>query len=196
MVASAFNNTPIKVESLTNPAVYCQADEAGIAVYDATGNNTVMNADQTIITNTAGDTNTQTATSMNITDTASSGNSSYSYNEISISGTAGIMTASPTTVLVQNGGDSVNLTVDGTVQIQVIDANGTTNVKSNTIQYVDTDTNVWKYIPNYQLPSEDTTLLVTTRISLAINPGPFITAVKIIEAKLSPGLISGIPAIG
>jgi len=158
----SFNNTPIKVESLTDSTIYCQADETGVSVYLSNGENTVMNAHTTVITNALGDTNAQTATSMNLTDIASSGNSTYSYNGISINGTAGTMSASPTTVIVQNGGDSVNLTVNEIVQLQVIDANGTTDVKSNTIQVFDADTNVWRYLPNYQLPSEDTTLLLST----------------------------------
>jgi len=157
-----FNNTPIKVENLVDTTTYCQADEYGVGVYLSNGDHTVMNAQSTVITNIAGDTNTQTATSMNLTDMDSSGNSSYSYNGISINGNAGTMSASPTTLSVQNGVNTVSMTVDGTVQVQIIDANGTTDIKSNTIQVFDTNTNVWRYLPIYPLPSEDTTLLLST----------------------------------
>ena len=106
--------------TLTTPDYTNTTSSNSIVIADASGNQSELNSNSQTISNAVGDTNTITPTSQTITDIASSGNSSYSYSNISINGNDGAFSASVQSLSIQNG--STQILLDNTIpQLQITD---------------------------------------------------------------------------
>jgi hypothetical protein len=121
------DNTRQIVLDLAGNQIYC-ADENGFGSYLKTTQNSMYDSSNNTLTTTATQitlttpdyTNMITPTSQTITDVASSGNSSYSYSNISINGSDGAFSASVQSLSIQNG--STQILLDNTIpQLQITD---------------------------------------------------------------------------